>query len=86
MCCPSCGGLLRREPATCTCIFCGRFLTVTDAPDVAQRQQLAIDYERRPRSVECLSPFNEAAYLGPRRLHAAVQPGPRLPVMRREST
>jgi hypothetical protein len=77
--CPACDGFMRREPSTVVCILCGRFGIVLDAAPAARLRQLVIDRERRPRSIEATPPFNDAEYLGPRRLRAAAQTGPRLP-------
>jgi hypothetical protein len=77
--CHRCAGYLRREPATLTCLSCGRFTIILDASPVARLLQLVIDRERRPRSIESTPPFNECEFLGPRRRLGAVQPDPRLP-------
>jgi hypothetical protein len=50
--CHKCDGYLRREPATLTCLSCGRFTIILDASPVARLMQLVIDRERRPRSIE----------------------------------
>jgi hypothetical protein len=78
--CLACTGFTRREPAAVTCVLCGRYVVVVDASPAARLLQVIIDRERRPRSVECVPPFNEVTFLGPRRRFGAVQPGPRLPV------
>jgi hypothetical protein len=74
--CEHCGGLMRREPAICVCLFCGRVAVVSDADIFARLLQLVIDRERRPRSVEApLAAANRrglGSRLGPSLMHPPV--------------
>ena len=64
MICPRCGGLMLREPASVTCVLCGRFAVVLDATDADRGAQRDLDIALRPCSVECLSEFTAPRPLG----------------------
>jgi hypothetical protein len=57
--CPICGNLLILDPATLTCVGCGRLATVLDATDDQQYLQRHLDWIRRPRSIECLPAYQD---------------------------
>jgi hypothetical protein len=64
--CPNCEGFLLREPASVRCLACGCRWEIFDANDAARLRQRLIDWERRPRSVECLPEFEEIVAAPPR--------------------
>src|SRR5262249_53410600 len=53
-----CGGFVSREPAAVTCRLCGWWTRVLDADHEARLRQRTLDWYLRPRSIECLSPWN----------------------------
>jgi uncharacterized Zn finger protein (UPF0148 family) len=65
--CPRCGGFVVQEPAALICCACGHYVRIADAPLAARTRQAQRDVALRPRSIECLSPFNSADYQPPRR-------------------
>jgi hypothetical protein len=62
--CPACGGWMQREPASVTCVFCGRYAVVLDASDDARMAQRVRDTVLRPRSAECNPEWNVPRPLG----------------------
>jgi hypothetical protein len=62
--CPICAGFLLREPATLTCLLCGRFAVVLDATEEDRHRQRMRDIALRPRSVECDPLYNVPRPLG----------------------
>jgi hypothetical protein len=65
------------EPAAIRCLVCGARAEIIDADDDARLRQRIIDWERRPRSAECLPEFEEIVAAPPRPGRGRVKlPGP----------
>lgn len=77
--CPRCGALPRLEPAT-VCCSCGEWDFLDGASEEEKVRQRVLDWALRPRSVECLAPWNASDYIGPLsrlRLPDGSAPAPR---------
>lgn len=64
MICQTCGGFVAREPATITCLLCGRWGVVLDADYTSRVAQRVRDFILRPRSAECSPEHNVPRPLG----------------------
>jgi hypothetical protein len=55
---------MQREPATLTCVVCGRWALLLDATEPQRIAQRDFDVARRPRSAECNAEYNVPRPLG----------------------